>query len=218
MSKRSVYGWSLVALAVVGILVGCTGQGLAVVGLVDVPTVTPVDTEATAAPCALPAIVVPTPPAEVPGSAGLDPTTGLHMTGTPQEIDLESYRLRVTGLVERPLELTYDELRCLPKRQTTAELVCPGFFVDEATWAGAPIGEVLALAGVKEGATKLRMESVDGYSRVLTINEQLTERGLVAYEWEGEPLPILHGFPVRAVLPEISGGNWIKWLVEIEVL
>ena len=71
-------------------------------------------------------------------------------------MDLESYRLRVTGRVERLLELTYDELHCLPKVRRRAKLVCPGFFVDEATWAGAPIGEMLALAGVQEGATRMK--------------------------------------------------------------
>ena len=69
-------------------------------------------------------------------------------------MDLESYRLRVTSRVERPLAPTYDEPRCLPRVETRAKLVCPGFFVDEATWAGAPTDEVLALAGVQEGATR----------------------------------------------------------------
>ena len=212
MKTHLRFFWLLAAL--LGILVGCTTQPSAAVAPLEVETTAPLATEApAAAPCVLPAVVPPTPPAVMPGYTELDPATGLHMTGTPQEIDLDSYRLRVTGLVERPLELTYDELRCLPKVRRQAKLVCPGFFVDEATWAGARIGEVLALAGVQEGATRIKLVGADGYARELAIDEQLTDTGLVAYEWEGEPLPALHGFPMRIVLPEFSGGNWVKWLV-----
>jgi DMSO/TMAO reductase YedYZ molybdopterin-dependent catalytic subunit len=161
-------------------------------------------------------VVVPTPYAETMGYVQLDPSTGLHFTGTAQQIDLQSYRLKVSGKVDRPLSLSYNDLRCLPKVETRAILECPGFFVDEATWAGAPIREVLALAGVQEGATKLQMVGADGYSRSVPISEEL-ETAFLAYEWEGEPLPILHGFPVRVVLPGASGGSWVKWLVEIRV-
>jgi sulfane dehydrogenase subunit SoxC len=76
---------------------------------------------------------------------------------------------------------------------------------------------VLALAGVQPGATKLEFISADGYARSVPIDEELAENAFLAYEWEGEPLPILHGFPVRVVFPGISGGSWVKWLVTIKV-
>jgi hypothetical protein len=179
---------------------------------IPIPTSTPTPTL-----CVLEPVVAPTPPAYTPGYAQLDPTTGLHMTGTPQQIDLESYRLEVNGKVDYPLSLTYDDLRCLPKVETWAILECPGFFIDEATWAGTPILEVLALAGVQEGATRLTLVSADGYWTTVPINEELLENAFLAYEWEGEPLPILHGFPVRLAFPEVSGNFWVKWLVAIEV-
>jgi DMSO/TMAO reductase YedYZ molybdopterin-dependent catalytic subunit len=139
------------------------------------------------------------------------------MTGTVQEIDVESYRLEVKGKVDRPLSLSYDDLRCLPKVEDSPLLECPGFFTDEASWAGVPIREVLVLAGVQEGATDLNLISADGYSRQVPLTEGVVETGFLAYEWEGEPLPILHGFPVRVVLPGVSGGSWVKWLIAIEV-
>jgi len=77
--------------------------------------------------CNVPPIVVPT-PANDPGYTHLDPSTGLHVTGKMQLLDLATYHLRVTGLVERPLELTYDQIRCLPKVQASPLLICPGFF------------------------------------------------------------------------------------------
>jgi len=205
-------------LVLVAALVGCTAQPSSTVTPSEVATSTPRTAE-TPVPtsCVLPTVVAPTPPAEVPGYTQLDPDTGLHMTGKPQQIDLESYRLQVTGKVDHPLSLTYDDLRCLPKVAATTTLTCPGFFVDEATWAGVPLRDVLALVGVQDGVFGLRLIGGDGYSTSVPLATALSETSLLAYEWEGEPLPILHGFPVRAVLPGEPGSSWAKWLVEIKV-
>jgi DMSO/TMAO reductase YedYZ molybdopterin-dependent catalytic subunit len=225
-STRELFG---ITLALITVLVGCTSQPSAAVMTTSVTTNTPPPPAATGtplptkteaislSPCVLEPVVVPTRPAETPGYTQLDPDTGLHMTGTAHEIDVESYRLEVRGKVDHPLSLTYDDLRCMPKVEDTPVLECPGFFIDEATWAGVPIREVLALAGVQEEATNLNLISADGYSRQVPLTEGVFEAGFLAYEWEGEPLPILHGFPVRVVLPGISGGSWVKWLVAIEV-
>jgi DMSO/TMAO reductase YedYZ molybdopterin-dependent catalytic subunit len=167
-------------------------------------------------PCNVPPVVVPT-PAKDPGYTRLDPSTGLHVTGKMQLIDLATYRLRVTGLVEHPLELTYDQIRCLPKVQASPVLICPGFFEDEAAWAGAPIADVLALAGVQDRAQQVEFVSADGYTTSLSLEKALDRANFLAYEWEGEPLPRLHGFPVRVVIPTAQGNQWTKWLVEIKV-
>jgi DMSO/TMAO reductase YedYZ molybdopterin-dependent catalytic subunit len=172
---------------------------------------------ATLAPCNPQPIAVPTRPAEIPGYTELDPATGLHMTGTPLEIDFQSYRLEVTGKVEQPLSLTYDELRCLPRIETRCLLNCPGFFQDEATWAGASLDAVLEQAGVQPDARQLRLVSADGYSTIVFLDQLQPGESFLAYEWEGEPLPILHGFPVRAVFPSLDGNKWVKWLVQIDV-
>ncbi len=177
------------------------------------PTSPPV---AAANPCGMGPIVVPT-PARDPGYTRLDPSTGLHVTGKMQLLDLVTYRLRVTGMVDRPLELGYDEIRCLPRVQATPILVCPGFFEDEATWAGAAIADVLALAGVQDGAQEVEFVSADGYSTRLPLDKALDRANFLAYEWEGEPLPRLHGFPLRVVIPEAQGNQWTKWLVEVRV-
>jgi DMSO/TMAO reductase YedYZ molybdopterin-dependent catalytic subunit len=179
------------------------------------PTTTP-DTVTAANPCYLAPIVVPT-PAPDPGYAELDPSTGLHVTGEMQLIDLESYRLRVSGRVEHPLELTYDQIRCLPKITASPTLTCPGFFVDNATWGGTPIAEVLALAGMQDGATTVHFVSADGYKTSLPVVAALDRSNFLAYEWNGQPLPRLHGFPLREVLPNDAGGQWNKWIVEITV-
>ena len=168
-------------------------------------------------PCAVPTIVVPTVPPTIPGYAQLDETTGLHVTGKAQKIDLESYRLEVTGKVKHPLKLSYDDLRCMPRIEARPTLICPGFFADTATWAGTPLKSVLELAGVQEKASGIRLISADGYSAPVPLSEALSDKNFLAYAWEGKPLPILHGFPVRAVFPELDGDTWMKWLVKIEV-
>jgi len=155
---------------------------------------------------------------EQPNYVDLDPTTGLHMTGGVQVVELEAYRLEVTGKVGRPLSLTYDELRCIgPKIEMECTLVCPGFFTDIATWAGAPLNKVLELAQVQPGATGIKLFGADGYAVSVPMDAVRDSRNFLAYEWEGEPIPVFHGFPVRAVFPALDGGRWMKWLVKIEV-
>jgi DMSO/TMAO reductase YedYZ molybdopterin-dependent catalytic subunit len=162
-------------------------------------------------------VVVPTLPAKIPGYTELDETTGLHITGTYQQIDLATYRLKVSGLVDQPLSLTYDELRCLPKVTDNPPLVCPGFFRDVASWSGVPIKDVLKLAGVQAKARTLTLISADGYRTSLLLEEALKAENFLAYELEGKPLPVLHGFPLRAVFPGLEGNKWAKWVMGIEI-
>jgi DMSO/TMAO reductase YedYZ molybdopterin-dependent catalytic subunit len=206
--------WQLV-LAVVVLLAACTSAPT------QAPTQTPAapvkQVQPSPTPCALEPVIAPTRAPETPDYAELDPTTGLHMTGTAQLIDPETYRLEISGKVAQPLSLSYDDLRCLPKLETHCLLICPGFFQDEATWAGVPLSAILDQAQVQGDATGLWMTGADGYRSFVTLEQARAEESILAYEWEGEPLPILHGFPVRAVFPELNGNRWVKWLIEIEV-
>jgi DMSO/TMAO reductase YedYZ molybdopterin-dependent catalytic subunit len=165
----------------------------------------------------LPAITIPTPLVVTPGPAELDPSTGLHVTGKAQAIDLASYRLEVSGLVENPLSLAYDDLRCLPKIEVQTTIVCKGNFEDTAVWAGVPIKTILELAGVKPEAKEIQLFGADGYAPSVLLEHALSGKSFLAYELRGEPVPILHGFPVRAAFPGQLGAYWVKWLVKIEV-
>ncbi len=161
--------------------------------------------------------VVPPTLAPNPGYAMLDPSTGLHVTGDPIVISPITYRLEVVGQVETPLSLSYDELRCMQRVELRCLLNCPGFFQDEATWAGVPLQDVLTRAGAKANPTALKLHSADGYVTTVRPDVLQDPDNMLAYEWEGQPLPILHGFPLRAVFPSADGGIWAKWLVKIEV-
>jgi DMSO/TMAO reductase YedYZ molybdopterin-dependent catalytic subunit len=205
------------------ILAGCESPGAAAVPVTTAPATGPTAATLPAgvppAPtddCA-PPITPPTLPEVVPGYLEVDPATGLHVTGTPVELDVASYRLEVTGLVDYPLRLTYDELRCLPRVELATSLICPNTFIDEASWTGVPLRAVLQLAGIQEAATQVRLVAADGYAQSLDLTPDTLVSAFLAYEVDGATLPVLHGFPLRLVWPDHSGFEWIKWIVAIEV-
>jgi DMSO/TMAO reductase YedYZ molybdopterin-dependent catalytic subunit len=164
----------------------------------------------------LPTVVPPT-PIPYPGYAQQEPETSLHVTGTALPIDLSQYRLLVSGLVDRPLSLSYDDLRCLPKVEAEVELTCPGYFMDVARLAGPTLASVVALAVPQAGAHEVTLIAVDGYKARFLPSLLQGEENFLAHEWRGEPLPASHGFPVRAVLPGKMGNSWVKWLSEIRL-
>jgi DMSO/TMAO reductase YedYZ molybdopterin-dependent catalytic subunit len=163
-------------------------------------------------------VVQPTLPAKVPGYLQVDPATGLHMTGTPTVVDLATYRLKVSGKVDHELSLTYDQIRALPRVTASPELVCPGYFADDATWTGVPLKTILDMAGVQPDATEVIMKSADGYSTGTHLETALESGGFLAYELDGRPLPVLQGFPLRAVFPGEAGGLWAKWLTDVSLM
>lgn len=230
MSKRTMTACVLlivVAALALGVL-GC-GQGTQSDSTIAAPGTTqakpttsqaapgmtqPESTTSTSEKAALDAITL---PENIPGYTEVDPATGLHVTGTPQEVDVTTYRLEVTGKVDRQLSLTYEEIISLPKETATPTLVCPGYFKDTATWSGVPVKTIIDMAGVHPDAKSLVMSAADGYATTINLEDALLPQNFLAYELEGKTLPALHGFPLRAVFPDKYGSYWVKWLTEIEV-
>jgi DMSO/TMAO reductase YedYZ molybdopterin-dependent catalytic subunit len=170
----------------------------------------------TVVPCALPTFTVPT-LAATPGYAELDPSTGLHYTGKAQTIDLASYRMVIDGMVDYPLKLSYDDLRCMPKIEVQTTIVCKGNFDDTAVWAGASLKYVLELAGIQAQAKNIRLISADGYSPSVSREDAMSGKAFLAYEWEKQAVPIIHGFPVRAAFPGLLGANWVKGILSLPI-
>jgi DMSO/TMAO reductase YedYZ molybdopterin-dependent catalytic subunit len=133
--------------------------------------------------------------------------------------DRGAYRLRVRGLVDQPLTLTYRDLRGMAPTGLTRDFQCvTGWRVSEVRWKGVRLGDVLDLAGIQSRAKALRFTSFDGtYSESLTLKQALRDDVLVAYELEGEELSDAHGGPVRLYVAPMYGYKSIKWLDEIEV-
>jgi DMSO/TMAO reductase YedYZ molybdopterin-dependent catalytic subunit len=143
----------------------------------------------------------------------------LGLTGTAIEVDIESYRLVVDGLVERPLSLTYDELLSYPTVTQVPRLECPGVFVNYAEWTGPLVRTLLEQAGVRPEAAEV--DFYDGseypYRKTLTLEEALRDDTYLAHTVYGETLPVEHGYPVRLVAGSKLGSYWVKWVFHIEV-
>lgn len=141
------------------------------------------------------------------------------------EVDLADWRLRVHGMVERPLTFTYDQLRARPLVERTITMTCVsnevgGPYISTAEFVGVDLRELLLDAGVDPSAEQLFSTSVDGFTAGSPLPVVLEEdRGaLLALGMNGEPLPIEHGFPVRIVVPGLYGYvSATKWLTDIEV-
>jgi DMSO/TMAO reductase YedYZ molybdopterin-dependent catalytic subunit len=177
---------------------------------------------------------VPAPP--VPGGASFD-VAGLapYLTSNRDfyrvdtalvvpEVPAGAWRLRIHGMVDQPLELTYEDLlsRRLVERRVTLTCVSNplgGDLLGNATWIGVPVADLLAEAGVREGADAVRSTSADDMTIGTPLSALTDGRdALLAVAMGGEPLPLEHGFPVRMVVPGLYGYvSATKWLADLEV-
>ena len=172
-----------------------------------------------------------------PAGASLD-VAGLTPVVTPNEdfyrIDtalivprpnVDEWRLRITGMVDRPFELTYDQLVAMPLHEQYVTIACVsnevgGDLVGNALWRGVRLKELLEQAGVQPAATQIVGRAVDGFTVGFpTVWALADEReSLVAVAMNGEPLPADHGFPARLIVPGLFGYvSATKWLAEIEL-
>ncbi|WP_299958728.1 sulfite oxidase [uncultured Modestobacter sp.] len=139
-------------------------------------------------------------------------------------VDPADWRLEITGLVDQPFSLTYDELMAMPQIEADVTLACVsnevgGDLVGNARWQGVPLRALLERAGVQRGATQLLSRSVDGFTAGFpTVTALDLEEAMVAVGMNGEPLPAEHGFPARLVVPGLYGYvSATKWLSSIEL-
>jgi DMSO/TMAO reductase YedYZ molybdopterin-dependent catalytic subunit len=143
---------------------------------------------------------------------------GLHVTGNPIEVDIETYRLKITGAVDEELNLTFDDIKSMEPVREGVELVCPGFFVDYGYWTGVTVADLLELAGVKEGAKTVEFISIDNsYYTGLPIEKVMGEGFFLAYEFDDKEFSKYHGYPLRLVAKGEAGSHWVKWLGEVRV-
>jgi sulfane dehydrogenase subunit SoxC len=143
------------------------------------------------------------------------------------------WSLRVDGLVDNVLRLSLPELRALPSVTVTAVLECFGNPLQptipvrraaNARWRGVPVRALLDAAGVRSGASAIWARGLDSgqfegtdcdcYLKDLPL-ATVAERGIIAYEMNGEPLTGEHGFPARLFVPGYFGTNNVKWLAAL---
>lgn len=140
------------------------------------------------------------------------------------QLDPRDWSLRVHGMVEREIVLTWDELLAAPLTEADVTLACVsnpvgGDLVGNARWLGLPVRELLARAGVRPDTDMVLSTSVDGFTASTPLEALTDDRdALLAVGMNGEPLPLAHGFPVRLVVPGLYGYvSATKWVTELEV-
>lgn len=167
-----------------------------------------------------------------------------HLANVPLSIDPAAHRLEVKGLVEKPLSLSLEELRTkFEPVEIVAVNQCSGnsrgFFkprvgggqlahgaMGNAKWKGTRLKDILDRAGVKTGAKQVVCDGLDkavlpqtpDFIKALELDHARSEDVMVAWEMNGEPLPMLNGFPLRLVVPGYFGTYWVKHLSELNVV
>ncbi|GAA1226624.1 sulfite oxidase [Kitasatospora nipponensis] len=143
---------------------------------------------------------------------------------TLPRIDPRNWSLRVHGLVDHPLEISFDELLRRPLEEMDYTLSCVsnevgGPYVGTSRWLGASLPALLREAGVRSGAQQLVGRSKDGMTIGTPLDAVLDGRqALLAVAMNGEALPVAHGFPCRSLVPGLYGyTSATKWLVDLEV-
>lgn len=133
----------------------------------------------------------------------------------PERIDVTAWRLHVAGEVARPYTLTYDELLALPLVTQEVLLDCTSGWYTTQIWEGVPLLVVLERAGLLAGAASVTIQAVSHYKRRFALAE--LEGMLLAVRVAGAPLAHGHGAPVRLVIPNRRGYDWVKWVTQIWV-
>lgn len=173
----------------------------------------------------------------IPANAALD-VPGISPLITPNDdfyridialqvpkIDPETWELRIVGLVDTPITMTYEEILALPLEEHVATIACVsntvgGDLIGNATWLGYPIRDLLARAGPDSSADMVLSSGPDGFTAGTPL-EVLTDparAALLAVGMNGEPLPTEHGFPARMIVPGLFGYvSATKWVTTMEV-
>ncbi len=166
-----------------------------------------------------------------------------HLSKLPHKVDIDSFRLRLTGNVQHELTLSINDLKTKFKPYTIVALdECAGnsrsFFdprvpggqwkngaMGNAKWTGVKVKDLLEIAGVKPGTKDVSfngmdtppLESVPDFIKSLHIDHAMDGEVMIAYEMNGEPLPLLNGYPLKLIVPGWYATYWVGMLNEIKL-
>jgi DMSO/TMAO reductase YedYZ molybdopterin-dependent catalytic subunit len=140
------------------------------------------------------------------------------------EVDPSSWQLRIHGMVDREISITFADLLRMPLIEDYITLCCvsnpvAGPYIGNARWLGASLASLLRSAGIRSGADQLLCTSVDGFTSGTPVQVVMDGRdALLAVAMNGAPLPVAHGFPARLVVPGLYGYvSACKWVTDINV-
>ncbi|MGH2852361.1 MAG: molybdopterin-dependent oxidoreductase, partial [Solirubrobacteraceae bacterium] len=161
--------------------------------------------------------------ADVTGLSHIVPSSGWRIytvADTMPTFDRATWRLKLDGLVRRPLELSYDQLLALPKVEQVSTFHCvTGWIVDGVRWGGVRFHDLLANATPLPSAHAAHFVSAEiPYDDYLALDDLALPDVMLAYEMDGQPLPQEHGAPVRVVIPDMYGYKNVKLVERITLV
>ena len=140
------------------------------------------------------------------------------------KVTTQQWKLRIHGMVDKPIEIDFEELMSRPQIQRDITIVCVsesvgGGYIGNARWQGTRLADLLREAGVHAGATQIVMRDVQGMAVGVSTQAVMDGRdALLATRMNGQPLPAEHGYPVRVVVPGLYGYvSACKWVVDMEL-
>lgn len=131
----------------------------------------------------------------------------------------DEWRLSVTGLVNRPLSLSLEDLKRMPRRDQITSHSCEKGWTAIAEWSGVQLSRILELAGgIKPGGKYVSFRTVDGWENSVDMFDALHQQTILAYGMNGKELPVQHGAPLRLRVERHVGYKNLKYLSSIEVI
>lgn len=149
----------------------------------------------------------------------LDPSAGPRDNSIlgAQNVDIETYTLDITGLVETPQTLTYEDVLAFPAHERLIYLYCVEGWSATVLWEGVQLSVLIESAAAKSEANTVIFHCVDGYTTALPLDYILEKDLLLAYKSNGIQLPASLGFPFIVVAEAKLGYKWARWVNEIEL-
>jgi DMSO/TMAO reductase YedYZ molybdopterin-dependent catalytic subunit len=134
-----------------------------------------------------------------------------------QHVDLKSWRLKIEGLVEKPIALRFDEIESLPKKIQVKNFICvEGWGLDEQKWEGVHLKEIFSKVKIRPKAKFVSFYATGGqYKDSLSIQEAIESETMLAYRLNSKGLLPENGFPLRLVIPRMYGYKGVKWVERI---
>ena len=134
-----------------------------------------------------------------------------------QKVDLKTWRLKIEGLVDKPISLNFDEIKTLPQKIQTKNFICvEGWGLDNHRWEGVHLKEILSKIKISPKAKFITFHATGGqYKDSLSIKEALELDTMLAYKVNGQDLSPDHGFPLRLIIPRMYAYKGVKWVERI---
>jgi len=161
-------------------------------------------------------------PGTRPEFTPLDQHYRIDINTIPPKVDEHEWRLKVTGLVEKPVALTMEDLKRYYPMHQFVTLSCisnlvGGDLIGTQRWTGVSVQQLLPDWRLQSGATHLKIRSADQFFEVVSLNAiKADPRIMLTYAWDGVPLEREHGFPLRVYIPDVHGMKQPKWIASIE--